>query len=295
VFDTTRDGNTELYVMDADGSNLRRLTNDPAEDWSASWSPRGDKIGFVSGREGVGAIYVVGAAGGDPGRLTDLSSWANGPAWSADGTRIAFETDRNGDQEIWSMAADGTDLRDLSRSPGSSDDVWDGRWAADGRIVFARAGYEPADASGTVRVDFAAALVLLHAMLLALVVLVVLRMAPPFGAFAIILGLATAIAAAPSETWRFIPGAVIGGLAVDLAVRYAPTRYRAIVAGATSAAGFVLAMGVTALLTNGLSWSMTILLGVTCFAAAFGAGLAMIVPLIGAGPPAGRRAGSEGQ
>ena len=52
VFVSDRDGNWELYVMDVDGQNQRRLTNDTADDFSPAWSPDGRKIAFTSGRDG---------------------------------------------------------------------------------------------------------------------------------------------------------------------------------------------------------------------------------------------------
>jgi len=61
AFHSDRDGNWELYVMNADGSNQTRCTNNPAYDAEAAWSPVGSQIAFVSDRDGDSEIYVMNA------------------------------------------------------------------------------------------------------------------------------------------------------------------------------------------------------------------------------------------
>jgi Tol biopolymer transport system component len=103
--------NQEIYVMNAaDGSNPIRLTNNPAWDSLARWSPDGTKLAFYSERDVRGDIYVMNAAdGSNQTRLTYSSTWDSFPSWSLDGTKIAFDTNRDGNQEIYVMnAADGS-------------------------------------------------------------------------------------------------------------------------------------------------------------------------------------------
>ena len=82
AFASNRDGNFEIYVMDTDGRNPRRLTNNPAIDWDPSWSPDGEHIAFASERDGNFNIYVMDTNGKNPQNLTgkflgqDVS-----PAW----------------------------------------------------------------------------------------------------------------------------------------------------------------------------------------------------------------------
>ena len=70
VFTSRRDGNPEIYVMDAEGGNQENLTNHPAHDSQPDWSTDGRKIAFVSGRDGVRQIYVMDADGMNPIQLT---------------------------------------------------------------------------------------------------------------------------------------------------------------------------------------------------------------------------------
>lgn len=93
VFTSSRGGNPEIYITDADGRNQIRLTNNPAYDLAPTWSPDGSKIAFVSDRDGQSDLYVMRSDGTGQRRLlarpnTDEAN----PAWSPDGTQIAFDS-----------------------------------------------------------------------------------------------------------------------------------------------------------------------------------------------------------
>jgi TolB protein len=84
AFTSNRDGNPELYVINRDGTGLRRLTTHPAVDTTPTWSPAGNEIAFTSDRSGTPQIYVVSASGGAPRRITseayaDRATWAPAP------------------------------------------------------------------------------------------------------------------------------------------------------------------------------------------------------------------------
>ena len=89
-----RDGNTEIYVMDADGGNQENLTKNPANDREPNWSPDGTKIAFVSSRDGGRSqIHIMDADGKNVIRLTDGPGQKGDPDWSPDGKKIAFSVD----------------------------------------------------------------------------------------------------------------------------------------------------------------------------------------------------------
>ena len=116
AFSSDRDGNLEIYLMDADGGNQIRLTEDPGEDFSPAWSPDGKRLAFVSTRDGNAEIYVMNADGTGQTRLTNNSASDLHPAWSPDGLHIAFVSGRDGNDEIYSMDANGMNLVNLTHN-----------------------------------------------------------------------------------------------------------------------------------------------------------------------------------
>src|SRR5660397_35591 len=142
AFVSQRDGNDEIYTMNADGSNVHRLTFDPIgspkNDLGPVWSPDGTRIAFVSNRDGNYEIYVMNADGSNQQRLTSSIYSDLNPTWSPDGTRIAFATNRDWaisvGYEIYVMNTDGSNQQRLTYN--SVDDVKPA-WSPDGtKIAF---------------------------------------------------------------------------------------------------------------------------------------------------------------
>jgi TolB protein len=126
-----RDGNPEIYIMNADGSDSIRVTDQAGADISPAWSPDGTRLAFASNRDGPREIYVMNADGSGVIRLTYDLAENNSPNWSPDGRWIVYSGNRSGDHEIYSLSPDGAQQNRLTFSPGADEDpVWspDGYW-----------------------------------------------------------------------------------------------------------------------------------------------------------------------
>jgi TolB protein len=89
--------------MDAEGRNIRRLTNHPGMDYWPVWSPDGKQIAFTSNRSGNYDLFLMNADGSNVRNLTQHPSQDNYAAWSPDGKRIAFISNRAGGYDIFVM------------------------------------------------------------------------------------------------------------------------------------------------------------------------------------------------
>lgn len=107
-------GNSDVWVMDADGSNKTRLTTDSGFDGDPRWSPDGSQLLFTSDRTGDYEIWIMDVDGSNQRNLTNHPADDEYPTWSPDGSLIAFHSDRHGGVTLWLMRADGSDQSALS-------------------------------------------------------------------------------------------------------------------------------------------------------------------------------------
>jgi Tol biopolymer transport system component len=136
LFTVEQNGQTDIFVMNADGTDRRQLTHTDANEASPVFSPDGSQIAFDTDRDGNSEIYVMDAAGTHPRRLTDHPAQDRAPSWSPDGRQIAFMSDREArpDSQIFVMNADGTGVKRVT-GRGSA---WTPQFSPDGREIAAQ-------------------------------------------------------------------------------------------------------------------------------------------------------------
>ena len=103
-----RDGNFDIFVMDADGGTPRRLTTEPGTDGEPVWTPDGASIVFTSSRTGAPQLYVISADSGDARPLTTAPAGNLAATVSPDGRTVAFVSLRDGGPRVYRIGMDGT-------------------------------------------------------------------------------------------------------------------------------------------------------------------------------------------
>ena len=134
AFVSSRDGNPEIYVMNADGTGATRLTTDPQADGRPAFTPDGQAVVFHSSRTaGKQQVWAVNV---DATGLTQLTrdSINFSPTVSPDGQTIAYVSIRNKTYDIWLMSRDGSNQRQFTRSP--QDREWEPRFLRDGTLAY---------------------------------------------------------------------------------------------------------------------------------------------------------------
>ena len=134
LFTSRRNGNFDIYITEADGSQARRLTFDAGVDQSADWAPDRFKFAFMSNRNGDFEVFVMFSSGRGLRQLTSNTASDGFPRWSPDGSQLLFTSNREGAFDLFVMDADGANVRRLTRNAG---DNVGGAWSPDGsRIAF---------------------------------------------------------------------------------------------------------------------------------------------------------------
>ena len=139
AFMSERDGNAEIYVMNADGSGQTRLTNNPGFDADPTFSPDG-RIAFNSTRDGgKPELYVMNGDGTGQTRLTFDPASDRQADWSPDGQYIAFESDRSGNFDLYAVKPDGSGFTQLTFDPETDAEA---SWSPDNTSVAYSSGPE---------------------------------------------------------------------------------------------------------------------------------------------------------
>lgn len=139
AFHSNREGSDDIYVMDANGRNLRRLTTHAAMDLHPQWSPDGCCIVYQSFRETDYEIFILRLDTEDPTprQLTDNGGGDRHPYFSPDGTRIVYASDIQnilGNFELFTMNPDGSDRRGMF-TLGEEANSLHPRWSPDGEYI----------------------------------------------------------------------------------------------------------------------------------------------------------------
>lgn len=162
IFQSTRDGRScdQQYVMNADGSGLRRISNGQGKTTCGYFYDGDQRVFFASTQAADSAcpapldpskgyvwgidpydIYTAKADGSDPQRLTNYGTYTAEAVLSPDGKRIVFTSLKDGDLDIYTMNVDGSDVRQLTDTPGYDGGPW---WSPDGKQIVYRA-HHPTD------------------------------------------------------------------------------------------------------------------------------------------------------
>ncbi|MBN2084455.1 MAG: PD40 domain-containing protein [Anaerolineales bacterium] len=135
VFSSIREnGLSDIYMMNADGSDVHFLEFDGSTDLAPAWSPDGEWIAFLSsGTRNTFDILRMRPGGTDIENLTDSTSDESGFDWSPDGTQIVFSSNRSGNYELYTMYADGSNVKQMTQT--AELDEAEPAWSPDGAAL----------------------------------------------------------------------------------------------------------------------------------------------------------------
>ena len=142
VFQSDRDGNHEIYIMNSDGSDQTNISKHSGFDGSPVFSPNGKKIAFVSDRSGKHNVWIMNADGSNLYNLTNSSSENYYPSWNPDGTKITYDSYSEGAPggDIFIINVDGSNPKNLTNT---KQDEGYPSWSPSGDLItYDMGGYE---------------------------------------------------------------------------------------------------------------------------------------------------------
>jgi len=116
VFHSFRNGFSDIYKMNIDGSIQTRLTSSQAHDRNPKWSPDGSKIVYYSNRDGNNDLFIMDTDGSNQVIISTSDSNETSPVWSFDSNKILYVSKQTGINQIWSMHKDGSNNKQITRS-----------------------------------------------------------------------------------------------------------------------------------------------------------------------------------
>jgi hypothetical protein len=148
VFASTRGGNFDLYVADADGGNVVQVTSTPAVEAEPVWTADGSQIVYQSDATGSMQVWIVDADGTNARALTSGEPHLE-PAVSPNGARIAFASTRDGTYDVYVMDIDGGRIQNITRT-GTAMHERVPAWLDDDTLVYVREARDGRNISWTV-------------------------------------------------------------------------------------------------------------------------------------------------
>jgi TolB protein len=135
AFVSDRTGDSEIFVVAADGGTPRNVTSDPAQDAAPAWSPDGRRLAFASTRDGTWDLFVLSLDDGEVTQLTDDPGAEFDPGWPFGAGRIVYESTVRGRREIRAVSTEGGASQQITpplRRRFDLDPQW---WTGTGREV----------------------------------------------------------------------------------------------------------------------------------------------------------------
>jgi TolB protein len=114
AFTSDRGGTPQIYIMDVDGSNVRRISMGANWNDSPAWSPTGDRIVYVARVDNLFDLYVYNIRSASFQKLTETTARNESPSWSPDGRHIVFTSNMKGGTQLWAVDSDGANFRQLT-------------------------------------------------------------------------------------------------------------------------------------------------------------------------------------